>query len=70
MKRYKVVGISEGFMGTLLFGSSKLPLGKIEAEINKQAKGGWEIVFQVIESKRVFLFWKRESMVITFGRVD
>lgn len=60
--------IYEGFLGTLLFGSSKLPIQKIEDEINKYAVDGWNLVFQVVESKRVFLFWQRESMILTLGK--
>ncbi len=65
---YKVVEVYEGFLGSIIFGSSKLPIAKITREINAHAKQGWSLVFQVIESKRLFLFWQRESMIITFGR--
>ncbi len=67
-KQYKVIEIYEGFLGTLLLGSSKLPIQKIEDEINRHAMDGWSVVFQVIESKRVFLLWQRESMIITLGK--
>ncbi len=67
-EEYKVVEVYEGFFGTVIFGSSKLPLGKIERVINSHAEQGWNLVFQVIESKRLFLFWQRESMIITFGK--
>ncbi len=67
-KQYKVVEIHEGVLGTLLLGSSKLPVKEIEKEINKYAADGWNVVFQVIESKRVFLFWQRESMILTLGK--
>lgn len=66
--QYKVVEIHEGVLGTLLLGSSKLPIKEIENEINKYAADGWSVVFQVIESKRVFLFWQRESMILTLGK--
>lgn len=66
--QYKVVEIHEGVLGTLLLGSSKLPIKEIEDEINKYAADGWNVVFQVIESKRVFLFWQRESMILTLGK--
>lgn len=66
--QYKVVEIHEGVLGTLFLGSSKLPIKEIEDEINKYAADGWNVVFQVIESKRVFLFWQRESMILTLGK--
>ena len=65
---YKVVQITEGGCGSLLFGASKLPLKKIEEILNKEAIYGWQVVFQVIEQKRLLLFWTRESMVVTFGK--
>lgn len=67
-KEYKVVHIAEGGCGTLLLGSSGLPLKKIEAELNLLATEGWQLVFQVIERKRFLLFWTREAAIITLGR--
>lgn len=65
---YKVLEISEGGCGTILLGSSALPLKKIETVLNRQAQDGWKVVFQVIEKKRFLLFWARESMIVTLGR--
>ena len=65
---YKVIEVLEGGCSTLLFGGAKLPLEKIENTLNKHAAEGWNVVFQVVEQKRFLLFWKRESMVITFGK--
>ncbi|KLV09072.1 hypothetical protein ABT56_02405 [Photobacterium aquae] len=65
---YKVIHIAEGGCGTLLLGASGLPLQKMEAELNKYAQDGWQLVFQTIESKRYMLFWQREAVIITLGR--
>jgi hypothetical protein len=65
---YKMVHITEGGCGTLLLGSSGLPLKKIEAELNRYAAEGWQVVFQVLEMKRFWLFWQRESVIVTLGR--
>lgn len=65
---YKVEYIVEGGCGTILLGSSGLPLKKMEASLNKAAADGWEVVFQVIESKRFWLFWTREAVIVTYGR--
>ena len=65
---YKVIHVVEGGCGTLLLGSSGIPVKKMEAELNKLSSSGWKVVFQVIEQKRFFLFWKREAVVITLGR--
>lgn len=65
---YKVVHIVEGGCGTILLGSSGLPLKKMEATLNEQAAEGWQVVFQVIERKRFWLFWNREAVIVTLGR--
>jgi len=66
---YKMIEVSEGGVGILLFGASGLPLKKIERILNKEAARGWQLVFQVIQRKRFILFWVRESLIITFGKV-
>ncbi|NUY56918.1 DUF4177 domain-containing protein [Salinivibrio sp. EAGSL] len=65
---YKVVHIVEGGCGTLLLGSSGLPLQRLEAELNQYAQDDWQVVFQVIEKKRYMLFWQREAVIVTLGR--
>lgn len=67
-KEYKVVHIAEGGCGTLLLGASGLPLKKVEAELNELAADGWQVVFQVLEMKRFWLFWQREAVIVTLGR--
>ena len=67
-KEYKIVHIAEGGCGTLLLGSSGLPLKKVEAELNELAADGWQVVFQVLEMKRFWLFWQREAVIVTLGR--
>ncbi|MGL1956154.1 MAG: DUF4177 domain-containing protein [Colwellia sp.] len=65
---YKVIYVTEGGCGTLLLGSSGLPLKRLEATLNAEAADGWQLVFQVIEQKRFWLFWSREAVIITLGR--
>ena len=65
---YKVLHITEGGSGTLLLGSSGIPIKKLEAELNKEAADGWQLVFQTIEKKRFLLFWSREAVLVTLGR--
>lgn len=67
-KEYKVVHIAEGGCGTILLGASGLPLKRVEAELNELAADGWQVVFQVLEMKRFWLFWNREAMIVTLGR--
>jgi len=66
LKQYKVEVVKEGVLGTLFFGSSKLPIKKMEEVMNIYGKDGWEVSFQVIEKARMFLFWQREAIIITF----
>ena len=65
---YKIISIHENGCSTILFGSAKLPLEKITKVMNDNAKDGWRVNFQIIELKRLFLFWSRESMIVTFER--
>ena len=67
-REYKVLHITEGGCGTLLLGSSGIPIKKLEAELNKEAADGWQLVFQTIENKRFLLFWSREAVLVTLGR--
>lgn len=67
-KEYKVIHIVEGGCGTIILGSSGLPLKKMELELNSYASDGWQVVFQVLERKRFLLFWTRESVIVTLGR--
>ncbi|MFP6621678.1 MAG: DUF4177 domain-containing protein [Pirellulaceae bacterium] len=65
---YKIIHVAEGGLGTLLLGASGLPMKKMEAMLNQEAAGGWQVVFQVIEKKRYLLFWQREAVIITLAR--
>lgn len=67
-QEYKVIHVVEGGCGTLLLGSSGLPLDKLEATLNEEAANGWQVVFQVLENKRFMLFWQREAVIVTLGR--
>ena len=67
-REYKVELVTEGGCGTILLGSSSIPERKLEAAINKNAAQGWQVVFQVVETRRMFLFWTREAVLVTYGR--
>lgn len=67
-KEYKIEIVAEGGCGTLLLGSSGLPIKKLEATLNSAASEGWQLAFQVIEHKRFMLFWSRETVILTLGR--
>lgn len=67
-KEYKIEIVTEGGCGTLLLGSSGLPIKKMENTLNREAADGWQLAFQVIEQKRFWLFWTRETVILTLGR--
>lgn len=67
-KEYKVMHVVEGGCGTLLLGSSGVPIKKMEILLNEAVAEGWQVVFQVVEAKRYLLFWTREAIIITLGR--
>ena len=60
--------MTEGGCGTLLLGSSGLPIKELETELNAHAADGWQLVFQTLENKRYMLFWSRETVIVTLGR--
>ncbi len=65
---YKVISIHEGGCGTVLLGSAGIPIRKMETVLNQEASEGWQVVFQLIERKRMMLFWTRESVIVTLAR--
>lgn len=67
-KEYRIEIVAEGGCGTIFLGASGLPVKKLEAVLNEAAAEGWQLVFQVIESKRFWLFWSRETVILTLGR--
>lgn len=67
-KEYKIIYTVEGGCGTIVFGASGLPIKKLETELNRHAADGWQVVFQVLEQKRFWLFWQREAVITTLGR--
>ncbi len=67
-KEYKVILVSEGALGTIFLGASGLPIKSMELDLNEAVADGWQVVFQFVEKKRLWLFWSRETVVITLGR--
>jgi hypothetical protein len=67
-REYKIIEVSEGALGTIFLGASGMPIKQMEISLNKEATDGWQMVFQVIEKKRLWLFWSRETVIMTLGR--
>ena len=68
-KEYKVIRVSESGCATLLLAASLLPTDILQKRLNEEARQGWQVVFMVVEKARFLLFWERESLVVTLGRV-
>ena len=64
----KVILAVEGGCGTLLLGSSEIPIKKLEQVLNDEAADGWKVAFQIVEAKRFLLLWTREAIIVTLGR--
>ena len=67
-KQFKVEVVTEGLLGSLFLGASKLPVEKMEEVMNQYGRQGWDVTFMLIEKKRMLLFWEREAAIITFAR--
>jgi hypothetical protein len=67
-REYKIEIVAEGGCGTIFLGAAGLPIKKLEATLNQAASEGWQLAFQVIEQKRFWLFWTRETVILTLGR--
>ena len=67
-KQFKIEVVTEGILGSLFLGASKLPIEKMEEVMNQYGRQGWEVTFMLIEKKRLLLFWEREAAIITFSR--
>ena len=67
-KEFKIEVVTEGALGTLFFGASKLPIRKMQDVMNSYGAQGWDVAFMLIEKKRMLLFWEREAAIITFSR--
>ena len=66
-KEYRVAYVAEKGLGSL-FGSGGVPVQKMEAALNEAVAEGWQVVFQLVERRRFLLFWRRQAVLITFGR--
>ena len=60
--------VTEGVLGTLLLGRSKIRPERVERMLNAMGARGYRNSFQVLEKRRFLLFWQRETLIITFER--
>jgi hypothetical protein len=65
---YKVVVYREGFLGSLLFGASKVDPENFTDFLNELARHGWRVVSMERDIRRMLLFWSREAYVVILER--
>jgi hypothetical protein len=46
-REFKVEIVSEGALGTIFAGASKLPVRKMEAVMNRYGRDGWKVAFML-----------------------
>jgi len=65
---YQVRVLCEGALGTILLGRSSINPDKLTDALNQMTRTGYRNTFQVLERRRLFIFWSRESLLLTFER--
>jgi len=65
---YEVRLVSQGVLGTLLLGRSRIRAEAVSGVLNEMGSRGYRNTFQVLESRRFLIFWQRETLIITFER--
>ncbi len=65
---YKVVHVDEPFSQSVLHGSKLTQWELVEAQLDSLTEDGWQVIYQVVEKKRHWLFWHRESVITTLAR--
>ena len=65
---YDVEVIREGFLTWFFFGESSISAQKLRATLNQKASTGWELEFQVLETRSFLGIFRREGLVLTFSR--
>ncbi len=67
-KEYKVVIYTEGALGSILLGESKIDPENFAKFLNKHAEEGYRVVTIEREIRRTALVFDREAMVIVLER--
>lgn len=62
--QYKVTVYKEGLIGSLLFGASNVDPDNLTRFLNQEAQAGWRVIHIERDSRREFLFWRRDAYMI------
>lgn len=65
---YKVECFQEGALSSMFLGNANTKLKYMEKKLNKLGVVGWRVVSVEKETQRLYLFWKREAMIVIFIR--
>ncbi len=68
MKEYKVIIYREPLLGSILLGGSRVNPEKYTDFLNLHAKEGWKAITIERESRRAFIFFKREAFITIMER--
>lgn len=68
MKEYKAIIYQESVLGSLILGQSKVDPERLTKFLNSHAAQGWRVVTIEREIRRMFLFWRREALVLILER--
>lgn len=67
-RHFKVALVKESALSTIFLGASKVPVNKMEEVLNRYGAQGYQLDFQIVEHRRMLLFWVREAVVMTFSK--
>jgi len=68
MVQYHVAVYMEGWLGSMLLGSSKVNPERFSDFLNDHARQGWRVITMEKDIRRMALFWTREAYVIVMER--
>jgi hypothetical protein len=67
---YKTIIYSEGLIGSILLGESKVDPERLTETLNDYGRQGWRVVTMERENRRSLLFFNREAFLIVLERAS
>ncbi len=65
---YKTIIYSEGLLGSILLGESKVDPERMTETLNEYGRQGWRVVTMERENRRSLLLFNREAFLIVLER--
>lgn len=66
---YKTIIYSEGLLGSILLGESKVDPVRLTETLNEYGRQGWRVVTMERENRRSLLLFNREAFLIVLEKV-